>query len=133
VHPNAESLVHEYIAGWRRHDRAHIGAVIAESCTVIESDGATYSGREAILQWMDRWISSGSKVEAWDITNLVADASAACAEWQFTCVCCGNRTSFAGASVFQMSNGKIVSVVEYRREGLPNQLLRPTEPGIQGR
>ena len=119
-----ESLVREYVAGWRRHDQSRISAIVTDDCEVVESDGTTYSGRTAILRWIDQWIESGSKVEQWEICSLLANEVAAYAEWQFTCLCRGNRTSFPGASVFRIRNGKIASVTEYRRDGTPNGLSK---------
>lgn len=130
---NVETLVREYVAGWRTHDRERIDGVISDSCIVVESDGTTFAGREEILRWMDRWIASGSEVESWDISSLVLAEASACIEWQFTCVCGGNRTSFPGASVFQIRGGKIVSVVEYRRKGWPNQPMQADSAGPGGR
>ncbi len=118
---DAAILAREYITSWRLHDRARLDAVLADDCQVVESDGTEYSSRTAILQWLDQWIASGSKVEGWEICSILADETVAYAEWQFTCVCCGNRTSFPGASVFRIRNRKIASVIEYRREGRPNQ------------
>lgn len=121
-----EFLVREYVVGWRWHDKSRVAAVVADDCHVVESDGSEYSSRDAILRWLDHWVASGSKVEEWTISSLLADEAGACAEWQFTCVCCGNRSSFRGASVFRVRNGKITSVTEYRREKMPNQLPRAT-------
>lgn len=115
-----EALVLEYIGAWRAHDRARLGAVLHEACVVVESDGTTYSSRDANLRWIDHWTSSGSAVEEWEIVSIIVSESAACAEWRFTCLCCGNRTSFRGASVYRFADGKIVAVTEYRGVTEPN-------------
>ena len=115
-----EEIVRTYIEGWRAHDRECVGAVLTETCLIVESDGTEYHGRAAILRWMDDWIASGSIVEGWTISRIVSDTKCAAVEWQFACLCRGNRTSFPGASLFQVEQGRISSITEYRREGRPN-------------
>ena len=68
---DAAILAREYITSWRLHDRARLDAVLADDCQVVESDGTEYSSRTAILQWLDQWIASGSKVEGWEICSIL--------------------------------------------------------------
>ena len=102
-----------YIDAWRRHDAAAVLATLADDCTVIESHGPVYRGKERVAQWMDTWFSAGGSVDSWEITDEAATAEALVAEWHFECTWKGERGAFDGSTVARLQQGQITYLREY--------------------
>jgi ketosteroid isomerase-like protein len=101
-----------YIDAWRRHDIPGVLSTLADDCTVIESYGPVYRGKDRVEQWMRTWFGRGWTVDAWTITSSAAAGDTLVAEWAFTCTA-GDTASFDGCTVARLESGLIVYLREY--------------------
>ncbi len=102
-------LILRYIEGWIAGDREQILSTLDSACLVIESYGPTYRGKEMVGRWIDSWFAPGNRVNHWEVTSF-STGDEACF---FGCTYEGSRSSFEGASVARVSQGKIVFLREY--------------------
>jgi ketosteroid isomerase-like protein len=123
----AKRLVETYVDGWRRNDLQNVLSPLSPDCIVIESHGPTFHGIEAIRQWVENWISAGSRIDGWDITSFHFLEDAAAFEWDFECVAGGRHYHIEGVSIVEFSEGKISAVREYRRTEAPYDGLNPSQ------
>ena len=91
-------------------------ATADENIVVIESHGPTYTGIDALSEWLEGWVAAGDVVHHWTLTSLVEsqDGTQAAAEWEFACTADGVRYDITGASFVMARDGKLVRVHEYR-------------------
>jgi hypothetical protein len=109
----AHQLILTYVQGWIAADREQILSTLNPDCLIIESYGPTYRGRDMIARWIDSWFAPGNVVTRWDITSFFATDEACFFEWNFECRYAGNLAGFEGASLAQVSQGKIIHLREY--------------------
>jgi SnoaL-like domain len=106
-------LILRYREGWGAGDREQILSTLDSACLVIESSGPTYRGKEMVGRWIDSWFAPGNRVNRWEVTSFSIGDEACFFEWIFECTYEGSRSSFEGASVARVSQGKIVFLREY--------------------
>lgn len=96
-----------YIDAWRRND------VLTADCTIIESYGPVYRGRQRIEQWMRTWLDAGGTIGNWTITTEAVAGDTVMAEWIFSCIWQGKPTTFDGATIARLDQSKIAYLREY--------------------
>ena len=106
-------LILSYIEGWIAGNREQILSTLDSACVVIESYGPTYRGKEMVGRWIDSWFAPGNIVNRWEVTSLYTVDESCFLEWIFECTYEGSRSSFEGASLAQVRQGKIISLREY--------------------
>lgn len=107
------TLLEQYIAGWRTHDRHAILATLAPDCVVTESFGPIYRGHAWIERWIAAWTAEGAQVVEWTIHDLQSLPDVETAEWTFRYRWHGEERSFDGATIAKLHNGKISNLREY--------------------
>ena len=106
-------LILRYTEGWVTENRDQILSTLDPACLIIESYGPTYRGKEMVGRWFDSWFAPGNGVNRWEVTSFYTADEACFFEWIFECTYAGNRSSFEGASVARVSQGKIIFLREY--------------------
>ena len=106
------TALHAYIDAWERHDIAGVLAALTDDCLVIESHGPTYHGRDQVEHWMRTWLTVGS-VDQWRITSTMATDDDVAVEWAFTSTYEGDTTTFEGATIARLTDGRIAYLREY--------------------
>ena len=107
----------DYIDGWRSHDIPAVLATLTSDCVVVECHGAVYRGRAQVEEWMRAWFGAGGRVDDWTITGSGLAGDRAVAEWSFTCTWGGETSTFEGASVARLHEGRIDHLREYATTG----------------
>ena len=116
-----KQLILRYIEGWVAGNRAQILSTLDPACLIIESYGSTYRGKEMVGRWVDSWFAPGNRVNRWEITSFYTGDEACFFEWIFECTYAGHRSSFEGASVARLSQGKILFLREYAMTAPPHE------------
>jgi hypothetical protein len=110
---DAHRLIHTYVQGWIAADQEQILGTLDPACVIIESYGPTYRGKDMIARWIDSWFAPGNIVTRWDVTSFFAIDEICFFEWIFECRYASSLGGFEGASLAQVSNGKIIHLREY--------------------
>jgi hypothetical protein len=111
---NKKALIQSYIEGWKQGSVAKILAPLADSCTIIESHGPHYHGKEAVRKWVEDWNRQGNKVEKWDMTSFHEIEDGFVCEWDFSYRGKNIQESFSGITIAYIHERKIAALKEYR-------------------
>jgi SnoaL-like domain len=106
-------LILRYVEGWIAGNREQVLSTLDPACLIIESYGPTYRGKEMVGRWIDSWFAPGNRVNRWEVTSFYTGDEACFFEWIFECTYEGSRSSFEGASLARLSQGKITFLREY--------------------
>lgn len=111
----ARRLVQLYIDGWKENNLEKILLSLSEKCTIIESHGPTYNGKQDVKEWVEHWINENWKIQRWNITSFLFVHNIAVFEWEFTFFLSQeNPRNIDGVSIVKVSDDKIDYLREYR-------------------
>jgi hypothetical protein len=112
-------IIQRYVDGWREGKEAKILNGLAEDCTIIESHGPTYHGKEIVKKWIADWQSQGNVIEKWEITSFHTCNDLVIFEWVFAWKGKKIRETFEGVTLAKIKNNKISDLREYRATAPP--------------
>ncbi|MFC2099512.1 4Fe-4S binding protein [Candidatus Bipolaricaulota bacterium] len=97
----AAELSEQYVNGWTRQNVSKILAPLSADPVIVECDGTTFSGRDAVNRWFTAWHAAPAhgRVIDWTLLELFIDEASrgATVEWRFRRSCYGEMSSFFGA------------------------------------
>ena len=108
-----KQLILKYMEGWITGNREQILSTLDPACLVIECYGPTYRGKAMVGRWIDSWFAPGNRVNRWEVTSFYTADEACFFEWLFACTYEGSQSSFEGASLARVRQGKILFLREY--------------------
>ncbi len=108
-----KQIIQDYIEGWKEKNPEKILNTLHENCTIIESHGPKYQGKEKISKWIENWTSE-NKVESWEITSFNETQDAVFIEWTFECTVKDKKHLIEGASIIKFTDDKINYIREYK-------------------
>lgn len=119
----ATRRIEEYFGGWKDRDSDRLLSALSDDVAIVECDGTAYHGLDRVHRWFADWHAEpvNGRVTAWEIRGVLFDDArcVATVEWDFSCVCYGQPSSFLGASVIEFDETGITRVREYRMDDGP--------------
>lgn len=112
-------LIQRYMDGWREGSAEEILDTLNEDCTIVESHGPTYRGKEIVRKWIADWHSCGNVVEKWVMTSFHPCGELVFFEWVFAYKSTKIRETFEGITLAKIEKNKISYLREYRSTAFP--------------
>ncbi len=117
------SVVREFEAAFNRQDAAALAACFTPDGSYVDTFFGRHAGHGALRAMFERMFREGRDYR-WTFEIVVEDARHAMAEWSFGYVVtdavprsAGRNVRFRGASVFELSGGRIAAYREHFDEG----------------
>ena len=109
-----------YFDSWLKQDIELFLSTLSDDVVIAECDGAEYRGAGNASRWFTDWHAHpvNGRVTDWEILQILFDETSGVAtvEWNFSCTCYGEMSSFLGASVIAFDGSRIVRIREYRSD-----------------
>jgi len=108
------AIIEQYFSAWLSKDAGSLRDIFAANVIYSECCGPEYRGLNQIERWFADWNLRGTVLQ-WDIKNVIACSSTACAEWYFCCEYDGVIDSFDGVSWIEFDeHGRICALREFQ-------------------
>ncbi len=124
---DSRKLITTYIDGWKRNDVIAILSSLSESCSIVESHGPRFSGKQEVKQWVEEWVARKSKVTEWEIESHIHENQESAITWTFRCLDKGTEHVISGASLIRFHGDRIAEIFEFMRTQAPYPGLRKEE------
>ena len=116
----ATGTIKAYFDSWLNRDIELFLSTLSDDVVIVECDSTTYRGIDRAHRWFSDWHAHpvNGRVTDWEILQILFDEAngVATVEWDFSCTCRGETSSFLGASMTTFAEGKIARVAEYRMD-----------------
>ncbi len=124
---DSKKLITTYIDGWKRNEVNAILSSLSENCSIVESHGPRFEGKQEVKQWVEEWIARKSKVIEWEIESHIHENEKSAITWSFRCNDRGTEHAISGASLIRFHEDRIAEIFEYMRTQEPYPGLRKEE------
>ena len=112
--------IEAYFDSWLKQGIELFLSTLSDDVVIVECDGTTYRGIDRAHCWFTDWHADpvNGRVTDWEIHRILYDepTGVATVEWNFSCTCYGETSSFLGASVIAFDGPRIVRIHEYRSD-----------------
>lgn len=105
--------IEKYVQGWVLGNKNMVLGALTDDCTVRESHGPVYKGKNTVSAWFDEWNKEG-KVLGWKLTSFLENENVAVFEWDFTCEVGDKQHHLLGITIVNFGEGKIQNLRKYR-------------------
>ena len=119
----APRLVEEYFGSRINRDLERLLSTLSDDVVIVECDGTAYHGVDQARRWFAEWHAGpvSGRVTDWETLRILFGEAngVATVDWDFSCVCHGEVSSFLGASVVKLGETTAVRIHEYRMDKDP--------------